>query len=406
LNPGAAPVPLAAAKPARLTSLDAYRGFIMIALAGSGFGIASVARSHRGEPLWDFLGYQFDHVAWRGCGFWDLIQPSFMFMVGVAIPYSYASRKAKGDSERKILSHTIYRSILLVLLGVFLSSMGSRQTSWVFMNVLSQIGLGYTFVSLLRGRSLRTQALALAATLVVPWLLFALYPVVPAGFDHAAVGVRDDFERFTGFAAHWNKNANVASNFDLLFLNLFPPHDFKFNSGGYQTLNFIPAMGTMLIGLLAGELLRGDQPAATKLRWLLGAGAACLALGAALDPQILWAVHGGWVIAPIVKRLWTPSWTVFSSGWTLLLLAAFYFVIDIRGYRRWTFPLVVVGMNSMAIYMMAQLMRGWARQVIETHAGRSMFTGGYGPIWSSLAVLLAFWLICLWMYRRKIFLRL
>lgn len=403
--PPPGPAPAAAPRPERLVSLDAYRGFIMLVLAASGLSLDRVAASFRGSAFWDAVGYQFSHVAWRGCGFWDLIQPSFMFMVGVAVPYSYASRKAKGEPDAKILAHTIYRSLLLVLLGVFLSSVGRRETHWTFVNVLSQIGLGYTFVTLLRGRGLGRQLAAAGALVAGAWALFVLYPLPGPGFDPRAVGVPAGFQAFDGLAAHWNKNANAASAFDLWFLNLFPPHEFKYNDGGYTTLNFVPSMVTMILGLVAGELLRSGRTPRAILRRLLAAAGLCLGAGVVLDPQIVPGVEGLWVIAPIVKRLWTPSWAIFSTGWTLAMLAGFYYVIDIRGWRRWAFPLVVVGMNSIAMYLMGQLMRGWVRQQMETHVGRGIFAGAFGPLWASLGIAIVLWLICFWMYRRKVFLR-
>src|SRR5437870_2870601 len=153
-KPGEQPVvirstPAAPDKPARLTSLDAYRGFIMLVMASAGFGLPEVAKHFKGDPVWQFLGYEFDHVAWTGCSFWDLIQPSFMFMVGVAMPFSYASRLARGQSKASVFAHAVYRSILLILLGIFLSSNWSKQTNFTFVNVLTQIGLGYCFLYLI-----------------------------------------------------------------------------------------------------------------------------------------------------------------------------------------------------------------------------------------------------------------
>src|SRR5262249_54442501 len=126
-------------KPARLMSLDAYRGFIMLAMASSfGGALAKYAKNagRTADPVYQFLAYQFEHVSWTGCSFWDLIQPSFMFMVGVAMPYSYASRKAKGDSEAKIFVHVLIRSVILIFLGIFLESNGKQRTNFTFVNVL------------------------------------------------------------------------------------------------------------------------------------------------------------------------------------------------------------------------------------------------------------------------------
>jgi len=172
------------------------------------------------------------------------------------------------------------------------------------------------------------------------WLAWALYPVAGAGFDYPAVGVPADWpHHYTGFAAHWNKNNNLGQAFDLWFLNLFPRvRPFVANSGGYLTLSFIPTLGTMILGLIAGRWLREASPRVPMKRLLI-AGAIGLAGGALLH------LSG---ICPVVKRIWTPGWTVFSGGACFLLLAAFSWVLDVKGYRRWAFPLIVIGMNSIA----------------------------------------------------------
>jgi predicted acyltransferase len=364
-------------------------------MASSGLGFVAVARK-TDSAVWDFLAYQFDHVPWIGCSFWDLIQPSFMFMVGVAMPYSFAKRRERGDSELSLFLHVLGRSLILILLGVFLSSNGARETNFTFVNVLTQIGLGYTFLYLLLGRGVAVQLTAVAAILAGYWYVFFNHPLPGSEFDPAAVGLPKDWEQMTGLFAHWNKNANFAADFDVWFLNLFPrAQPFRFNSGGYQTLNFVPSLATMILGLMAGELLRGPRDAWQKARVLIGAGALCLVLG---------PVAGG-TICPVVKRIWTPSWTLFSAGWTFWMLAAFYWIIDLRGHRAWAFPLVVVGMNSIAMYCMAQLIRPWTARTLKTHFGQGIFDGTYGPISESVAVLFVLWLACWWMYRSRIFIR-
>jgi len=226
-----------AVKPPRLVSLDAYRGFIMLAMASGGLAIPKVAQSFPNDPLWSFLAFHTDHVPWIGCSFWDLIQPSFIFMVGVAMPYSFARRQRQGDNSLWIGLHVLVRSLILVLLGVFLSSNWSTQTNWTFVNVLSQIGLGYALVFLLLGRGLAVQMVALAAILVGYTLFFDVYPAPGADFPWAHVGVKEGWPHLTGWFAHWDKNSNAAAAFDLWFLNLFSrPKPFLFNEGGYQTL--------------------------------------------------------------------------------------------------------------------------------------------------------------------------
>jgi predicted acyltransferase len=320
-----------------------------------------------------------------------------MFMVGVAIPYSYASRKARGDSDRRILAHTFLRALLLVLLGIFLTSAHEPRTAWIFPIVLCQIGLGYPFVALLRGRGSVVQLGALAAILAGSWALFALWPLPGSDFDFAAVGLEKWHDWLPGFFAHWDKNTNAAAAFDQWLLNLFPRDaEFRFNEGGYQTLNFVPSMATMLLGLLAGELLRGPRTKGQKLGLLVAAGAVCLALG----------LLAGQFACPLVKRIWTPSWALYSAGWTFGMLAGFFLVIDVWGWKRWAFPFVVVGMNSIAMYCLAQLSKGWIAGQFRIHLGPDIFAGLYGPIVQSVAVLFVLWLICFWMYRRGIFLRL
>jgi heparan-alpha-glucosaminide N-acetyltransferase len=398
-------VPPAPPKAERLTSLDAYRGFIMLLMASAiGVGFSQIYKDSlnaQGAPFpgigfWKLFAEQTGHVEWVGCAFWDLIQPAFMFMVGVAMPYSYASRQARGELPSTQAWHAAWRSLVLVLLGVLLASNGRPESNFSFTIVLPQIGLGYFFVFLLLGRGPRVQALAAAGILVATWLFFVLYPAPGPDFDWKAAGVGDNVEKLTGLFGHWNKNANAAAAFDRWFLNLFPrSKEFLFEGGGYQTLNFVPSMATMLFGILAGELLRGPRTPMEKFTRLVAAGAAALVVGLILQ----------WTLCPIIKRIWTPSWAVYSAGWVLLMLAGFYGLVDICGWKRWTFPLVVVGMNSIAMYMMFMLIRGWFGQTLKTHLGASIFGPPYGPLLECAAVLFCLWLVCLWMYRRKIFLR-
>lgn len=401
--------PVADVKPQRLVSLDAYRGFIMLAMASGGLHFSTIARQpqYQDSPLWQFLGYQFDHVQWSGCAFWDLIQPSFMFMVGVSMPYSVASRKARGESSMQIAGHTVVRSLVLIFLGIFLSSNWAKETNWIFTNVLTQIGLGYCFLSLLLGRGRIVQFGALFAILIGYWLFFALAPLPESEVDLARVGDKPEWHEkhdYTGFLAHWNKNTNAGADADRVIMNWFPrSQPFVFNAGGYTTLNFIPSLATMLFGLMAGELLRSGLTPNQKCNRLVLAGALCVSLGCVLDQTV----------CPSVKRIWTPSWGVFSTGWTFWMLAAFYWIIDLHGWKRWSFPLVVVGMNSIAAYCMSQLLKPWTRDTLKTHFGQDVFKGTYfghevfpavgAPVAESAAFLAVIWIACWWMYRQKVF---
>jgi predicted acyltransferase len=409
--PAAAPIPFVEQrvapppKPAtpageRLLSLDAYRGFVMLLMISAGLGIPKIAAYFPGSGLWKFLAYETEHAEWRGCSLWDLIQPSFMFIVGVAVPYSLAARRAKGDSFGRLGAHALWRAFALIALGVFLSSGGHKQTNYSFAIVLAQIGFGYPFLWLLAWGSVRTQAMAAAAILLGYWALFALWPITPASFDSAALRLPANWNFFQGFEAHWQKNANPAAAFDQWFLNLFPREErFAFNAGGYQTLNFIPSLATMIMGLITGGFLRTDRSASEKTRWLAVAGVAALVLG------WLWDVSG---TCPMVKRIWTPSFAVFSAGWALLLLAAFYGLIEVCRRRAWAFPFVVAGMNSIALYCMSQLLKPWVRERLKLHLGNDLFRW-FGDTWASMLemiwILAVLWLVAWWMYRRRIFLR-
>jgi heparan-alpha-glucosaminide N-acetyltransferase len=387
--------------PGRLRSVDAFRGFVMLAMASGGiatFGCLSGEGDGDSSILLDLLLQQFDHVGWRGCVFWDLIQPAFMFLVGVSMPLSYSRRRARGDRWLRLFGHAVFRSVVLVVLGIFLASHGGQRTNYSFTNVLAQIGLGYTFAFLVLGRPVRVQLAVAILILVADWLLFALYPPPPPGFPRGLYGADETQLVMYGISSHWNKNANVAAAFDRWFLNLFPhPSNRPFlnNPGGYTTLNFIPSIATMIFGVLAGQLLMSRPGRFSKPGTLLVAGAVCWALGMLLDATV----------CPIVKRLWTPSWVISSTAWSCWMLAAFYWVIDVRGYKLWSLPLAAVGANSIAIYLMSQLMKPFVSTSLQTHFGPIIFVGPYGPFVKGLSVLAVFWLICLWLYKQKIFIK-
>jgi predicted acyltransferase len=455
------------------------------------------------------LAYQFDHVAWTGCGFWDLIQPSFMFLVGAALPFSYSRRESEGQSAAARFRHVLWRSFVLVSLGVFLSSNGEPQTNFTFVNVLSQIGLGYPVLYLLRERSLRAQFAACAIILVVYWGWFANYTIPSGQLEDVTLAIKElkpklleghaqpqkEWSQFTGVGSHWNKHVNAAAEVDRKLLNALPrktrmkltekslaalsrdnrvsesvlaklapwkdrvfeteqsfveelrkilrENEWKtsqasirnqarqegvfrgqkywFNDGGYQTLNFIPSLATMLLGLMAGTFLRSGVSDGEKVKWLLKAGAMCFGISMALDTSI-WPVvipNCDWHLAPIVKRIWSPGWAVFSSGWTFWMLGAFYWVIDVRQWRAWSWPLVIVGMNSIAMYVMSQLIKPWMGRTLGTHlVTLDAFFGwehgfvftlfGEFPFATPLghaARLFGLWLVCVWLYRRKMFVR-
>ena len=262
--------PTAAAPQIRLGSIDAYRGFVMLLMMAEVLHLATVAKnwpeiSWR-KPLWMFLALNQSHVEWTGCTLHDLIQPSFSFLVGVALPFSLANRAGRGQSLGWAILYAAWRSLLLIALGIFLRSTHSEQTRFTFEDTLSQIGLGYFFLFLLGLTKQRWQWLALVAILVGYWLAFALYPLPAADFAYDKVGVPLDWQYLyplDSFQAHWNKNSNLAWAFDTWFLNLnlfHPAKPFTHNSGGYATLSFIPTLGTMILGLIAGGCCKRKTP--------------------------------------------------------------------------------------------------------------------------------------------------
>jgi predicted acyltransferase len=389
------------APPGRLASLDAYRGFVMLLMMGEVLRFCDVALARPASAVWNFLCYHQSHVEWTWGSLHDMIQPSFSFLVGVALPFSLASRSAAGQSRAKLVGHAFWRAFLLVALGIGLRSIGKPQTYYTFEDTLTQIGLGYGFLFLLGLRPVRDQVIALGAVLVGYAAAFALYPAPGPGFDWAAVGVPADWPHHpSGFAAHWDKNSNLAWAFDVWFLNLFPRETpFAYNGGGYATLSFIPTLGTMILGLLAGGVLRTGRPAQERVSVLVKAGLALIALGALIG------VLG---LGPVVKRIWTPSFTLWSGGICLLFLAFFHQVLDRGGNTRWAFPLVVVGANSIAAYCADHLFRPFIEAGLLTHLGAGFFRvfgDAYFPFLTGAAVLLVLWLILHWRYRRRIFLR-
>jgi heparan-alpha-glucosaminide N-acetyltransferase len=386
---------------ARLASVDAYRGLVMFLMMAEVLRLSAVARALPENPVWRFLAYHQSHVEWVGCSLHDLIQPSFTFLVGVSLPFSLASRQARGQSLTWMTAHAFWRSLVLILLGVFLRSVGRPQTYWTFEDTLTQIGLGYWLLFLIALGRPWLRWVVLGIILVGYWGMFAIYPAPGPDFNWPAVGVPPDWpHHLSGFAAHWDKNSNAAWAIDNLFLNLFPREKpFLFNGGGYATASFYPTLGTMILGLIAGDVLRNGRSPWEKARWLAVAGLIALAAG--------WT-FGAVGVCPVVKRIWTPSWVLFSGGWCFLLLAGFYAVVDIRGWKGWAFPLVVVGANSIAAYVMDHLFVGFIRDALKRHLGVEPFRvlgSEYEPLLLGAAVLGVLWLILFWMYRRRIFVK-
>jgi predicted acyltransferase len=410
--------------PKRLVSLDAYRGFVMLCMASGGLGLAAIAQKYfPNDPAWQQIGFHTEHVGWEGCAFWDLIQPAFMFMVGVAMAFANANRSTGGQSYLGLLGHALLRAGLLVALGIFLRSNGAEQTHFTFVDVLTQIGLGYVFVFLLWRQAFATQLVVALAILVSYWCFFYFHAMPgTVAIPTDAPKLPHGYVLLEGIRAPWNIHVNSAADFDRWFLNLFPPHNFKYNAGGYQTLNFIPSIATMIFGLMAGEWLRTDRSLQRRCLVLFLAGVLGIGLGYLLH------ISG---VCPVIKRIWTPSWAIYSAGWASVMLAAFFFLFDVINLQPIAWPLTAVGRNSLTVYVLYALTAGWIIHTVHTHFGASFFQwiapglkdplksmwqesppedvfalfGVYRPIAEHALVVLVLWAVALWMYRRKLFLR-
>jgi predicted acyltransferase len=386
----------------RIASVDVYRGFVMVLMMGEVLSFKSVAGAFPDNSFWQYVSFNQTHVPWVGCSLHDIIQPSFTFLVGVVLPFSVAGRLNKGQKFSSLLRHTIMRSIILICLGIFLRSIHSGQTNFTFEDTLTQIGLGYSFLFILSFYSQRVWLIALIVILVGYWLAFALYPLPAPTFDYAAAGVSsDNVYNLHGIAAHWNKNTNVAYSFDRWFLNLFPREKpFLNNNGGYSTLSFIPTLGTMIFGLFAGSILKDSNNQKEKMMIFIITGTSLVFFSIVLH------LTG---INPIVKKIWTPAWTIFSGGICFLLLAFFYGVIDVAGEKKWSFVFMIAGVNSIAAYVIADGgMRNYISNSLYTHLGRNfdkIFGSDYETLVLGGTTLFLEWMILYWMYSKKIFIK-
>ena len=317
-------------KPERLVAMDVLRGLVMTLMAFDLLGrLDWLTTAYPGNAFCQWIRFHAEHVSWQGCSLHDLIQPTFSFLVGTACVYSIASRRAKGRSTRSILGHAVWRALVLIALGVWMRSLGEPRVNWTFEDTLAQIGIGYVPLVCIALRFRLRGTLAIAIGLIAAyWLLFACWPL-PDGA--------------TAFADHWNARRNPAQAFDRWFLPHFPGNENRFGNG-YGVLNAIPTLGTMLLGLVAGHLFKGRSREGFKLSLLLaGIGIGMLALG--------WLMEATGV-CPIIKKIWTASFALWSGGFAFLGLAIFHVFCDILKWRRAFFPLMVVGLNSIAAYVL------------------------------------------------------
>lgn len=356
-------------------SLDAYRGFIMLAMVSASLGTSQL----RSDPTWGGIARQLEHLKWEGCTFWDLIQPSFMFMVGVAMPFAFARRKEMGESWRLQFLHVIKRCILLCLIGIVMDSYGRLTTTVQFIRVLQQIAIGYFIAFFFLHLGPKWQALAAFALLALHTLAFWSY----GGSDAWSWENRDH-----------NFGRELDERLHGFFVGLGYLYVFPLSTGHYVTFNAVSSAGTILIGVLAGELLRSTWSPGRKALTLLIGGAALFGAGELLRVCGL----------PQVKRIWTASFALYAAGWTCWMMCAFYVLIDIVGWRGWAFPFVVVGVNSIFIYVSAGILNGTIQSLLRPFTYfRLLELGPWGPVVLATLVMCVQWLLCLYLYRQRIF---
>jgi predicted acyltransferase len=357
----------------RLDSLDALRGFDMFWIIGGEWLFGSLFRIFPCS-LTESISHQLSHARWEGFRFWDLIMPLFLFIVGVAMPFSFSKRMARGDSRNKLYSHIFFRFVILFFLGIVAQGHlleYDLSKLHIYCNTLQAIAAGYLIAALIvLIKDVRGQIGLTSLLLLGYWALLSWVPV--PGFGRGVL----------------NSNGNLAIHIDKLVMG-------KFQDGTTYTwiLSSLTFACTVMLGLWAGQILRLKIEEYRKVLYLSGMGFLCLGLG------LLWSLS-----FPIIKHLWTSSFVLFSGGVCVLLLALCYLIIDVWKKRKWAFVFKVIGMNAIAVYM--------ATRLFDFRLMGNVFVGGLTErlgVWSSLVQGLAgfsvIWLILYWMYTRKTFIK-
>jgi len=357
----------------RVKSLDALRGFDMFWIIGGGEVVKGLAKA-LDTPILNAFVPQLEHVRWQGLHCWDLIWPLFMFIVGAAIPFSIERRRAAGATSRSLFLHALWRSVVLFSIGTVTQGNLLAWDLSVFRpcySVLHGIAAGYLIavIVVLTVRP-RGRVIVLGGFLLAYWALLILIPVPGVGR-----GVL-------------TPTGNLATFVDHALLGRF--------HYGENTwfLSYLGFASSVLLGVFAGELLASARPARTKILLLVVAGMACIAQG------MLWSIE-----FPIIKLLWTSSFVLVSGGISFLILALFYWIIDVLGYKRWAFFFIVIGMNSLAVYV-AKILFDF-RLITDIFVGKLLPRLGRWDDFAEAVVALALiWSLLFWMYRKKSFIRL
>ncbi len=355
----------------RLVSLDVFRGLIMFLLAAEAAEVYdALGDAAAGVPWLEAIVRQFHHHPWNGLRFWDLIQPFFMFIVGVAMVFSIHRRRDRSEAWGQTFQHIVTRCVLLLAFGVGLHCVYAGELVWELWNVLSQLSVTILVAFLLFNLPFRTQLLVSLALLGLTEVLYRSFSV--PGFDQPFV-----------------QGQNFGAYMDTVLMD-------KINGGGWVAINALPTSAHTIWGVLAGKWLREDRPAADKIRALILWGVAGLAVGYGLD------LAG---VTPIIKRICTSSFVLVSGGWCLVALAATYALVDVKGYRRFAPFFVVIGANSIFIYLFSETVgKQWVNGFV------AIFTNGIlawihtpevlAGVVTAFAVLFLEWSLCLALYRR------
>jgi predicted acyltransferase len=357
----------------RVASIDFFRGLTMFLLIGESTELYRHISSVD-NGLMQFLGSQLDHHEWHGLHFWDLIQPFFMFIVGVAIPFAVANRTKKGASQKSLLIHAVKRSILLLLLGWGLYLRGSDHIVFRLQNVLAQLSVTYLVAFLIMRKSFSFQVIFTLAVLLLTDLAYRFFPVE---------GFNQPWEAFHNLGAWVNTKIEGTSETSI-----------------WASLNAIPTIAHTVWGVLCGKLLMSDKSPKEKIQRLVIAGIIALAVGFGLDL---------FRITPIIKKIATSSFVFASGGWAILVLAFSYWLIDVKKlFAKGSQIFIVVGMNCIFIYLLFSLNGAWILTEVFKPVVNSFFgwSGKIIPeILTSLAVWYALWYITFWMYKNKIFIK-
>lgn len=357
----------------RIVSLDALRGFTMVFIIGGGGVISSLYKVWP-NTITRTLAENMEHAGWEGFYFLDLIFPLFLFLVGVLLPFVILGRIEKGASPGELYTHIVKRTLILIFLG--LVNYGLLRFDWDTMrwsSVLGRIGICYFFATMLViHTNWRIQALLVLIILLGYWAAVMFIPV--PGYGPGVLTPE-------GCLTTWLDQKLIPGT---LGLGLYDRQG---------VLSTFTALATTIIGVLAGHWLRSEKTPDKKTVGFIVAGLVTLFIG--------W-IWGEFFF--ISRNVWTSSFVLYSAGWCLLLLAVFYWVIDVQGYKKWTFVLIVIGMNAITIWV-GQRLIDFEFTANALFFGLSKYLGIIAPVFLSLSVLMIKWLFLWFLYRKKIFLK-